>query len=116
MNTLPNINLLTFSNNRGYLKANAKNGYTTLSINKSANGYEVKIDNVANMEAEVKAWLGCTDKDKDGKPSVGLAYLPRVLWLVKNPKEMEARKITIGFPKDLKEAEKRLGEAIEARQ
>lgn len=109
---LPEIELLTFSGNRGYLGANAKDGFTTIRVNKATGGYEIKIDNVSDMDEETKKWLGCEEKDNDKNPSVSKKYLLRVLWLVQNPKEMEARKIKLGFPTDLKVAEERLNEAI----
>lgn len=109
---LPEIELLTFSGNRSYLDANTKEGYTTIRVNKATGGYELKIENVSGMDEETKKWLGCEEKDKEEKPSVSKKYLLRVLWLVQNPKEMEARKIKIGFPTDLKVAEERLNEAI----
>lgn len=91
-----NINLLTFSKGKkGYLKANAEQGYTTISVNKATGGIEVKIHNTKNMETEIKKWLGCERKDNSKKPSVDKAYYSRVLWLIQNPKEMESHKIKL---------------------
>lgn len=102
------------SGNKGYLKRNLEKGYATIRINKAANdnGYEIKIDGVENLEAEIAKWLGVENKNHSKKPNIATENIKKVIALVNNPKEMEEAKIKLGFPTDNKIAVKRLEEML----
>lgn len=105
---LPDIKVLTFAKgSKGYLSTNAKNGFTTFSINICSGGYEVKINNVKDLDNETKKWLGCENKHLYKKPSLDREYYSRLEWLLDNPKEAEARKIKF-VPSDTAKAKARL--------
>lgn len=102
------------SGNKGYLKRNLESGYATIRINKADNnnGYEIKIDGVENLEAEVAKWLGVENKNHSKKPNVDTENIKKVIALVNNPEDMEEAKIKLGFPTDNKIAVKRLEEML----
>lgn len=102
------------SGNKGYLKRNLESGYATIRINKADNnnGYEIKIDGIENLEAEVAKWLGVENKNHSKKPNVDTENIKKVIALVNNPEDMEEAKIKLGFPTDNKIAVKRLEEML----